>query len=379
MASQELQGVLAMLKAQPIDNGGSTLEEQRAGIDALGTMFPLPVDVTLEKVTAAGVSAEWLTPPGAGDAVVLYLHGGGYVIGSIASTANLPRASLAAAVPARSSSIPSCPRAPIPGRGRRCRRGLPVATARGRRSGEAGHLRRLSGRRPDDGNARCAARHGHPTPRFAAPMSPWVDLEGLGESMTARDSEDPMVHKAGLDQMASQYLNGADPHNPLAAPLYADLHGLPPLLIQVGTAETLLDDADASQPTLVPPAWMSRWRSMKNSSTSSRRSRCYPKPWTPPITSAHSYASTPRLLYPPDVRQAAQAELRQRVQRCHCYFGRCSMTTFEIVTGDPAMFAASVCVAAILSRMSRPWVTLPNGKTLVNSEPSKSSDGLSAV
>ena len=82
-----------------------------------------------------------------------------------------------------------------------------------------------------------------PLPGAGACLSPWVDLEGIGESMTTKADVDPIVQKAGLLQMAAAYLGGKAPRTPLAAPLYADLSGLPPLLIQVGTAETLLDDA----------------------------------------------------------------------------------------------------------------------------------------
>src|SRR5262249_17758447 len=70
-----------------------------------------------------------------------------------------------------------------------------------------------------------------------------VDLEGIGESMTTKAELDPMVKKEGLVQLASLYLGGKDPRTPLAAPLYANLTGLPPLLILAGTWETLLDDA----------------------------------------------------------------------------------------------------------------------------------------
>jgi acetyl esterase/lipase len=74
-------------------------------------------------------------------------------------------------------------------------------------------------------------------------ISPWVDMEMLGETMTSKSAADPIVQKAGVAEMARLYLNGADPRSPLAAPLYADLSGLAPLLIQVGADETLLDDA----------------------------------------------------------------------------------------------------------------------------------------
>ena len=80
-------------------------------------------------------------------------------------------------------------------------------------------------------------------PACAVAISPWVDLEGAGNSITARAAQDPMVQKDGLLWMAGLYLNGKDAKTPLAAPLHADLKGLPPILVQVGTAETLLDDA----------------------------------------------------------------------------------------------------------------------------------------
>src|SRR5204862_6415741 len=74
-------------------------------------------------------------------------------------------------------------------------------------------------------------------------VSPWVDMEASGETMTSRAAADPTVQKAGILDMARLYLSGADPRSPLASPIHADLQGLAPLLIQVGAAETLLDDA----------------------------------------------------------------------------------------------------------------------------------------
>lgn len=85
---------------------------------------------------------------------------------------------------------------------------------------------------------------GLPLPAAGVCQSPWVDLEGIGESMTTRAKVDPVVQREGLNGMAQGYLQGKDPRTPLAAPLYADLKGLPPLLIQVGDAETLLDDSN---------------------------------------------------------------------------------------------------------------------------------------
>jgi len=84
---------------------------------------------------------------------------------------------------------------------------------------------------------------GLPQPGCGWCISPWVDMEMTGETMTSKAAADPMVQRDGVFEMARLYLNGADPRSPLAAPIYADLAGLAPLLIQVGAAETLLDDA----------------------------------------------------------------------------------------------------------------------------------------
>jgi epsilon-lactone hydrolase len=83
---------------------------------------------------------------------------------------------------------------------------------------------------------------GRPLPGAAFALSPWTDLEGTGPSM--HNDADPMIgSRQGLLATAALYLNGADPRTPTASPLYADLSGLPPMAIQVGTAERLLDDS----------------------------------------------------------------------------------------------------------------------------------------
>jgi monoterpene epsilon-lactone hydrolase len=84
---------------------------------------------------------------------------------------------------------------------------------------------------------------GLPQPGCGRCISPWVDMEATGETMVSKSTVDPTVQKVGILDMARLYLNAADPRSPLAAPIYADLTGLAPFLIQVGAAETLLDDA----------------------------------------------------------------------------------------------------------------------------------------
>src|SRR6185436_12238507 len=84
---------------------------------------------------------------------------------------------------------------------------------------------------------------GAPLPAAGVRISPWVDLTCGGGSYTTRAAVDPIVTREGVGAMATAYLAGKDPKTPVASPLFADLHGLPPLLIQVGDAEVLLDDA----------------------------------------------------------------------------------------------------------------------------------------
>ena len=84
---------------------------------------------------------------------------------------------------------------------------------------------------------------GLPQPGCGWCISPWVDMEATGETMVSKSTVDPTVQKAGILDMARLYLNAADPRSPLAAPIYTDLTGLAPFLIQVGAAETPLDDA----------------------------------------------------------------------------------------------------------------------------------------
>jgi len=85
---------------------------------------------------------------------------------------------------------------------------------------------------------------GDPLPAGGVLLSPWTDMEATGNSIETKAAVDPMIQREYLLDMAKMYLGGADPRDPLASPLLAELHGLPPLLIQVGTAETLMDDSD---------------------------------------------------------------------------------------------------------------------------------------
>jgi epsilon-lactone hydrolase len=244
MASPEHQAIVEMLRNQPVLDS-ATVADMRAGMEDMAGGAPLPEGTTIEVVDAGGVPAEWVSVAGAsGDAVLLYLHGGGYCIGSI-NTHRGMAARLAQACRARALNLDYrlAPEHPHPA-------AVDDAVAADRwllDRGVAPAQIVLGGDSAGGGLVMAtllALRDaGHPLPVAGFCLSPWVDLECSGETMTTKADVDPMVGKDGLTEMAAAYAGDHELRHPLVSPLHADLSGLPPLLIQVGTAETLLDDA----------------------------------------------------------------------------------------------------------------------------------------
>jgi acetyl esterase/lipase len=219
--------------------------QRRRDIDARGRAYKLPADVTVEPVAANGVRSEWTATPDADRGkVVLYLHGGGYVIGSLDSHRHVV-AEMGRAARARALALDYrlAPEHPFPAAVDDSLAAYRFLLANGVAAGGI----TIAGDSAGGGlvvAAMLAIRDaGLPQPACGWTVSPWVDMEAIGDSMVSKAATDPTVQKAGILDMAKQYLNGADPRSPLAAPLYADLRGLAPLLIQVGAAEVLLDDS----------------------------------------------------------------------------------------------------------------------------------------
>jgi acetyl esterase/lipase len=219
--------------------------QRRKDMDAAFSQYRIARDFTVEPVTAHGVRAEWTSTPQADrEAALLYLHGGGYVIGSLDSHRHLvSEAGRAAKAWALALDYRLAPEHPFPAAVEDAVAGYRYLLSRGIRPGRIA----IAGDSAGGGlvvAAMLAIREaGLEQPACGWCISPWVDMEGIGETMSIKAEADPMVQRAGLLDMARFYLGGADPRSPLAAPIYADLHGLAPLLIQVGAAETLLDDA----------------------------------------------------------------------------------------------------------------------------------------
>jgi len=244
MSQQQLQQIIQMLKAQPIA-GRPTVQETRANFEQMAGMFQVAADVKCEPVNAGGVQSEWVTAPGA-DAgrAVLYLHGGGYVIGSINTHRDLAaRISRAAKARVLLIDYRLAPEHPFPAAVEDSVAAYRWMLAQGLKPSRISVAGDSAGGGLTVATLVAIRDAKLATPGAAVCLSPWVDLEGVGDSMKSKASVDPMVQRDGLLEMAQHYLAGKDARSPLAAPLYADLAGLPPMLIQVGTAETLLDDS----------------------------------------------------------------------------------------------------------------------------------------
>lgn len=242
MADQEVAAIRALLAARPRP---AALAERRARLDALGAQYAIPADIRLEPTSAGGVPAEWSEAPGADRTrALLYLHGGGYVSGSLASHRHLvAEAARQGEMRALALDYRLAPEHPFPAAvedavaGYRHLLDLGFAAPRIALGGDS------AGGGLTVATLVALRDRGLPMPACGWCVSPWVDLEGLGQTMDTLDAVDPMVRKPYLLEIARDYLGGADPRTPLAAPLHAALRGLPPLLVQVGAAETLLDDS----------------------------------------------------------------------------------------------------------------------------------------
>jgi len=242
MPDADIDRIRALLLARPRP---PELAERRKRLDALSEQSPLPQDVRTQSVSANGVPAEWTTTQDADPSrVMLYLHGGGYVSGSITShRAMVAEAGRQAGCRTLALGYRLAPEHPFPAALRDALAGYQfllsggfdpsrIALAGDSAGGGLTIATMLTLRAANDRLPGCAWC-----------ISPWVDLEMTGASMTGKADIDPMIQQPYLRELAEAYLHGANPRDPMISPLHADLRGLPPLLIQCGSAETLLDDS----------------------------------------------------------------------------------------------------------------------------------------
>ncbi len=242
MASAEFYRIREIIASQRMP---ADIAAMRAGIET--TARPLPAGVNGEMIDANGVPCELQMPDGgSADAIVLYVHGGGYVAGSIGSHRNLTgHLALQLGCPVLSVDYRLAPEHPHP---------APVedSVAAYRWLLDQGHSAdRIAIAGDSAGGGLTVATLmklrdlGLPLPAAGVSISPWVDMAGTGESMVTRSDRDPMVSGPDIRRLAGVFLGpDGDLADPLASPLDGDLSGLPPLLIHVGDDEVLLSDSE---------------------------------------------------------------------------------------------------------------------------------------
>jgi acetyl esterase/lipase len=243
VAQSEIDAVRALLGAKPRPVGW---EERRRRIDEVGSAWPVADDIKLDAVDLDGVRAEWSLTPGADPSrVLMFFHGGGYCSGSIVSHRRMAtEAGRAGGLRALAVGYRLAPEHPFPAalddaltawRSLR-KQGYPASRiAVGGDSAGGGLTLALAGE---------LKRAGEELPSCLWLVSPWTDLTMSGATLASKSAIDPLIHKEYLEELAHAYLpEGIDRKDPRVSPLYADLARLPPTLIQVGSAESLLDDS----------------------------------------------------------------------------------------------------------------------------------------
>ena len=243
MAQSEIEAVRALLSSRPRPVGWP---ERRKRLDDVGSVWPIADDVKLTAVDVSGVPGEYSVAPGSDPSrILLFFHGGGYCSGSILSHRRMvTEAGRAAGIRTLAIAYRLAPDHPFPAafddaltawRFLRNQGISATCIAIGGDSAGAGLAIGLINQLID-------ARE--ELPACAWLVSPWTDLTMSGSTLATKAAVDPIIHKEYLNELADAYLPaGMNRRDPRVSPLYGDLRSLPPILIQVGSAETLLDDA----------------------------------------------------------------------------------------------------------------------------------------
>jgi monoterpene epsilon-lactone hydrolase len=242
--NEEIKMVRDMLASMP-DSTGKPIQEQRRQMDELMTAMPPPEGSSFEAENAGGVPARWIKFSGMPtDRVIFYLHGGGYSMGSPASHRQMVSyISKAAGVPALSLDYRLAPEHPFPAAVEDGVAGYQWLLKQGFNPKKIAMAGDSAGGGLTVATLVALRDGGNPMPACGICISPWADLTGESETYITNTDIDPMINVPDIKAMAALYLNGREPKTPLASPIFADLTGLPPLLIQVGSDEVLLGDS----------------------------------------------------------------------------------------------------------------------------------------
>src|SRR5438046_5163183 len=243
MPQSEIDAVRALLSSKPRPVGWP---ERRKRLDEVGTVWPVADDVEFAAVDVNGMPGEYSVVPGSDPSrVLIFFHGGGYCSGSIVSHRRMvTEAGRAARMRTLAVRYRLAPEHPYPAAHEDAMKAWRFLREQGIAPGQI-----AVGGDSAGGNLTITLINrlraaGEEQPACAWLASPWTDLTMSGASLETKATVDPLIHKAYLEELASAYAPAPiDREDPLISPLFADLRGFPPTLIQVGSAETLLDDA----------------------------------------------------------------------------------------------------------------------------------------
>ena len=244
MSQQQRQALDELLRHAPLDVGGD-VAEQRVVFHEMISAVPLPEDVSAKQGELGGVPVVTVETPGTDPSLaVFYLHGGAYALGSAADSVGLA-ADVSRRVGARAVSVDYrlAPEFPFPAAIDDAVAAYRALLDDGLPSGKIAFVGESAGGGLVAATLVALKDAGLPQPASAVVFSPWADLTVSGGSATGKADVDPALTADGLRTRARDYLGEGDAATPLASPVFADLTGLPPLLIQVGSHEILLDDA----------------------------------------------------------------------------------------------------------------------------------------
>jgi len=243
MSQTEISTIRTLLTSKPRPVGWA---QRRARLDEVGSVWPVAADVQLAPVDLDGVPGEWSIVPGSdASRVLMYFHGGGYCSGSLLSHRRMvTEAGRAAGVRTLAVGYRLAPEHPFPAALDDAltawrflhKLGIPAAHIAVGGDSAGGNLTAVLINTLRDAS--------EALPACAWLVSPWTDLTMSGASLATKDAVDPIIHQGYLRELADAYVpSGIGRKDPRVSPLYAGLTGFPPTLIQVGSAETLLDDA----------------------------------------------------------------------------------------------------------------------------------------
>jgi epsilon-lactone hydrolase len=243
MGQGEIDAIRALLSAKPRPVGWV---ERRQRLDEVGSVWPAATDVKLEPVDLGGVPGEWSSVAGSdASRVLMFFHGGGYCSGSIRSHRRLvTEAGRSAGIRTLAVGYRLAPEHPFPA----AMDDALTAWHFLRQQGIAARHIAIGGDSAGGGLAVALNNRlrdaDEELPGCVWLVSPWTDLTMSGSTLITKDNVDPIIHKGYLGELADAYVPpGMGRKDPRVSPLYAYLKGLPPMLVQVGSAETLLEDA----------------------------------------------------------------------------------------------------------------------------------------